>query len=106
MADANPVDAVAASAAVLLLAAVTMATRVGGVWIMSYVRITPRVETFLKYMSVSVLISIVVPATWAAGPHVWLGVGTAVLVMVATRSALSAMLAGTALAAVARGLGL
>jgi uncharacterized membrane protein len=106
MADANPVDAVAASAAVLLLAAVTMATRVGGVWIMSYVRITPRIETFLKYMSVSVLISIVVPATWAAGPRIWLGVGMAALVMVVTRNALSAMLAGTALAAFARGVGL
>ena len=36
------VDTVAAVAAVLLLTLVTMATRVGGVWIMSYVDITPR----------------------------------------------------------------
>ena len=50
------VDTVAAISAVVLLALVTMATRVGGVWIMSYVTITPRVEAFLKYMSVSVLI--------------------------------------------------
>jgi uncharacterized membrane protein len=106
MADAVSADAVAAFGAVLLLAAVTMATRLGGVWIMSYVRITPRIETFLKYMSVSVLISIVVPATWTAGPRIWLGVGTAALVMIGTRSALAAMLAGTALAAVARGFGL
>jgi Branched-chain amino acid transport protein (AzlD) len=67
MADAVPVDTVAACGAVLLLAVVTMVTRVGGVWMMSYVRITPRVETFLKYMSISVLISIVVPAAWAGG---------------------------------------
>jgi uncharacterized membrane protein len=106
MIDANAVDSVAPFGAVLLLAAVTLATRVAGVWMMSWVRITPRIETFLKYMSVSVLISIVVPATWAAGPHIWFGVGTAALVMLATQSALSAMLAGTALAAVARGFGL
>ena len=79
--DANAVDAIAAVGAVLLLAAVTLATRVGGVWLMSCVRITPRVETFLKYMSVSVLIAIVAPATWRAGPHIWLGVAAAALVM-------------------------
>jgi uncharacterized membrane protein len=57
-------------------------------------------------MSVSVLISIVVPTTWTAQPRIWLAVGTAALVMIATRSALGAMLAGTALAAFARGVGL
>jgi uncharacterized membrane protein len=102
MADALSVDAIA----VVLLAAVTAATRVGGVWMMSYVPITPRVETFLKYMSVSVLIAIVAPATWRAGPHIWLAVGTAALLMIATRSAVGAMLAATAVAALARGVGL
>lgn len=106
MADANSVDAVSAIAAVLLLAVVTMGTRVGGVWMMSYVRITPRVEVFLRYMSLSVLVSIVAPAAWSGGPHVWLGVATAALVMAATRSTLGAMLAGTALAAFARTVGL
>jgi uncharacterized membrane protein len=100
------VDATAAISAVVLLAVVTMATRVGGVWIMSYVAITPRIEAFLKYMSLSVLISIVVATSWTAGPRIWLGVGTAALVMVATRSAVGAMLAGTALAAFARSFGL
>jgi uncharacterized membrane protein len=100
------VDTVAAVSAVVLLAIVTMATRNGGVWIMSYVAITPRVEAFLKYMSVSVLISIVAATTWSAGPRIWLAVAMAALVMVATRSAVGAMLAGTALAAFARSLGL
>jgi branched chain amino acid efflux pump len=100
------VDAIAAISAVALLAVVTMATRVGGVWIMSYVAITPRIEAFLKYMSVSVLISIVVATTWAAGPRVWLAVAAAALVMVATRSAVGAMLTGTALAAFAKSFGL
>jgi uncharacterized membrane protein len=100
------VDAIAAIGAVVLLAIVTMATRVGGVWIMSYVEITPRIEAFLKYMSISVLVSIVATTTWAAGPRIWLAVGAAALVMVATRSALGAMLAGTALAAFARSFGL
>ncbi len=100
------VDALAAIGAVIILSVVTMATRLSGVWIMSTVAITPRVEAFLKYMSVSVLISIVAASTWTAGPRVWLAVGTAALVMALTRSTLGAMLAGTALAAFARGLGL
>ena len=106
MADATSINAIAAIGTVLLLAAVTLATRVGGVWMMSHVRVTPRVETFLKYMSVSVLISIVVPTAWRAAPHIALGVSGAAFVMAATRSALCAMLAGMALAALARSFGL
>lgn len=97
-------DTVAAVAAVLLLTLVTMATRIGGVWIMSYVKITPRIEAFLKYMAVSVLISIVVPTTIAAAPRIWIAVAAAAIVAAITRSALSAMLVGAALAAVVKNL--
>jgi uncharacterized membrane protein len=100
------VDEIAAIGAVLLLMLVTIATRVGGVWIMSYVKITPRIEAFLKYMATSVLISIVVPTTLAASPRIWIAVGAAAVAMIATGSALTAMLIGTALAAFARGFGL
>jgi uncharacterized membrane protein len=100
------VETFAAIGAVILLSAVTMATRFGGVWIMSTVPITPRIEAFLKYMSVSVLVSIVAAGTWTAGPRIWIAVGTAALVMAFTRSTLTAMLAGTAIAALTRGFGL
>ena len=82
------VDEVAAIGAVLLLMFVTIATRIGGVWIMSYVEITPRIEAFLQYM--------------AASPRIWLAVGAAIVAMATTGSALGAMLIGTALAAFAR----
>jgi uncharacterized membrane protein len=100
------VDGVAAVSAILLLMLVTLATRVGGVWIMSYVAITPRIEAFLKYMAASVLISIVVPTTLTAAPRIWIAVAAAAIAMIATGSALSAMLIGTALAALARAFGL
>jgi uncharacterized membrane protein len=100
------VDGMVAVGAIVLLALVTMATRVGGAWIMSYVSITPRIEAFLKYMSLSVVMSIVAATTWTAGPRFWLGVATAAVVMIASRSALGAMLAGTACAALARGFGM
>jgi uncharacterized membrane protein len=100
------VNTVAAVTAVLLLTLVTMATRLGGVWMMSYVEITPRIEAFLKYMAVSVLISIVVPTTLAAAPRIWIAVAAAAIVAAATRSALGAMLVGAALAAVGKNLGM
>jgi uncharacterized membrane protein len=96
------VDEASAIGAVLLLTLVTVATRLGGVWIMSYIEITPRIEAFLKYMAASVLISIVVPATLAGTPRIWLAVGAAALVAIATRSALGAMVVGTVVAAFAR----
>jgi uncharacterized membrane protein len=96
------VDDASAIGAILLLALVTIATRMGGVWIMSYIEITPRIEAFLRYMAASVLISIVVPATLAATPRMWLAVGSAALVMIATRGALSAMVVGMIVAAFAK----
>ena len=92
--------------AVLLLTLVTVATRLSGVWIMSYVRITPRIEAFLKYMAAGVLIAIVVPNTLAASPRIWIAVLAAAVAMIATRSALAAMLIGTALAAAGRWVGI
>jgi uncharacterized membrane protein len=96
----------AAIGAVLLLSLVTFATRIGGVWIMTYVPITPRIEAFLKYMAASVLISIVVPATLSGSPRIWVAVAAAVVTVAASGSALGAMLIGTALAAIGRNLGL
>ncbi len=94
----------AAIGAVLLLTVVTVATRFSGVWIMSFVEITPRIEAFLRYLAVSVLISIVVPATLNASPRIWLAVAAAAVTMIVTSSAVGAMLAGVAVAAAARGL--
>jgi uncharacterized membrane protein len=93
----------AAIGAVLLLTVVTVATRFSGVWIMSFVEITPRIEAFLRYLAVSVLISIVVPATLNASPRIWLAVAAAAVTMIVTSSAVGAMLAGVAVAAAARG---
>jgi branched chain amino acid efflux pump len=92
----------AAIVAIVLLALVTAGTRFAGVWIMSYVAISPRIEAFLKYMAASVLISIVVPATLAASPRMWFAVGAAALVMIATRNALGAMVTGAVVAALGK----
>jgi uncharacterized membrane protein len=100
------VDDVSAVTAIALMTLVTFTTRAAGVWIMSYVAITPRVQAFLKYMAASVLISIVVPAALASMPRIWLAVGAAAVAMIVTRSAPTAMLVGATLAAIGKGFGL
>jgi len=100
------VDDVSATLAVMLMALVTLAMRVGGVWIMSKVAMTPRVEAFLKAMAASVFISIVVPSTLSASPRIWLAVAAAMAVMALTRSSLAAMVIGMACAALGRSFGL
>lgn len=100
------VDDVAAIGAVLVLALVTIATRLAGVWIMSYVQITARIEAFLKHMATSVFIAIVVPAAVNGAPRIGLAVAAATVAMIASRSALAAMLVGTAVAAAAKSFGL
>jgi uncharacterized membrane protein len=46
---------------ILIMTLVTLATRFGGVFIMSFVRISPRIESFINTMASSVLIAIIVP---------------------------------------------
>ncbi len=44
-----------------IMALVTLATRFGGVFLMSFIRINPRIESFINTMASSVLIAIIVP---------------------------------------------
>ena len=100
------VETTAAIAVILVLMLVTMATRVGGVWLMSFVEITPRVQAFLRCMATSVLISIVVPTVLISPPRIWIAVAASAIVMATSGSALGAMLIGAASAALARWFGL
>lgn len=48
-------------ALIAIMAVVTLVTRFGGVFVMSFVRISPRIESFINTMASSVLIAIIVP---------------------------------------------
>lgn len=52
-------------ALVAIMAMVTLVTRFGGVFLMSFVRINPRIESFINTMASSVLIAIVVPQAFS-----------------------------------------
>lgn len=92
----------AALLAILGMALVTYATRAGGVLLMSFVPITPRLEAFLRHLSSSVLVALVVPTALKGGTAAIVAVAATVLVMAATRQMVVAMLAGAAAAALLR----
>lgn len=98
------VDDLTAVLAIGAMAGVTYLTRAGGILLMGFVTLTPRVEAFLRSLSSSVLVALVVPAAVNGGGVATVALVVTVAVMLATRSALGAMLAGVAVAAAGRNL--
>ena len=89
--------------AILGMALVTYLTRAGGVLLMGIVPVTPRVEAFLRYLSSSVLVALVVPAVIeSCDPATFVAVAVTVLVMAVSRQLVAAMLVGVVAAALLR----
>ena len=84
------------------MAAVTYLTRIGGLWLMAVIPLSKRVERFLEAMSGTVLVSILVPAAIRGDGSAALAIAGAATVMVLTRQSLVAVIAGVAIAALAR----
>jgi uncharacterized membrane protein len=92
--------------AIGLMALLTYLLRIGGVAMMSRVRITPPVERALAALPGSIVAATVVPIAIAAGPPAILGVLAAVLTARLAGNELAALLAGLAAAAAMRAFGL
>jgi len=82
-----------------LMALVTLVTRFGGVWIMSFIPISPRVESFINAMSGSVLIAILVPVAVEGDLAARLALLATAVVMLATKKPMPAIAAGILTAA-------
>lgn len=82
--------------AILGMAAVTYATRVGGLWLLRRLGGTPsgRVAAWLRAIPGAVLVAIVAPNVLAAGPAGAVAAMAVALVAARTRSVLFAMLTG------------
>ena len=89
---------------VAMMAIVTLATRLGGVWFMSFMPLSTRVEAFLRYLAGSVFVALVVPAVARGGPAAMTAVGVAVGAMLVTRKVMASMAIGVAAAALYRAL--
>ena len=92
-------ESMSAYLAIALMALVTLGTRLGGAFLMRFVTLSPRVTRFLEAMSVCVLAAVVATFVVNNGTREAAAVGVAILVMLATRSAVGAMLVAMLLAA-------
>lgn len=87
---------------IALMGLVTLATRFGGVFVMSFVRINPRIESFINTMASSVLIAIIVPMAFSGDLGAVASLATTTVIMLATRRVLPAISGGIVAAALVR----
>ncbi len=89
-------------ALILIMTLVTLLTRFGGVFAMSFVRISPRIESFINTMASSVLIAIIVPMAFAGDAGAIAALSVTAIAMLIIRKPLLAIAAGILAAALAR----
>lgn len=87
---------------ILIMAVVTLATRWGGVFVMSFVPINYRVQQFISAMSGSVLVAVLTPLAVAGDNGARLALLTTAIVMLTLRKPLPAIAAGILMAALFR----
>jgi len=93
--------------AIIAIAAMTLVTflcRIGGVVLMSHVRITPRIERGLRALPGSIILATILPAALDNGWPAIAALGAAVAVMAATRIDLLGLAAGLGTLSVIRAL--
>lgn len=87
---------------ILIMAVVTLATRWGGVFVMSFVPINYRVQQFINAMSGSVLVAVLTPLAVNGDNGARLALLSTALVMLWLKKPLPAIAAGIVVAGVVR----
>lgn len=87
---------------VMIMALVTVATRWGGVYVMAFVQIGPRVEQFIAAMSSSVLVALLAPMAYQSDNAARLALLITAGAMLIIRKPLPAIAAGVVAAALFR----
>jgi len=103
MSDFGRMDVMLAFA---VMAAVTVASRLGGFWLMGYIEITPRVRRMLDALPGSIIVAAALPAVVNGGAVVILAIVAAMAITIIRRNEFVAVITGMAVAALARALGL
>src|SRR3546814_283993 len=88
--------------AVLVMAVVTLATRWGGVYVMSFVPISNRVKRFIQAMSGSVLVALLAPIALTGDNGARLSLFTTAVFMLLLNNPLPAISCGQLAAALVR----
>lgn len=87
---------------ILGMALITYGTRAGGFWLMRFVPLSGRVESWLKSIPGAVIAAVVAPAVWKGGWIELIGLVLAVIAIRLTRQELVAILVGIGTVAVLR----
>ncbi|PCM45073.1 AzlD family protein [Marinobacter sp. ANT_B65] len=89
-------------ALILIMTLVTLATRFGGVFVMSFVKISPRIESFINTMASSVLIAIIVPMAFGGDAGAIAALSVTAITMLLLKKPLPSIAAGILAAALIR----
>jgi uncharacterized membrane protein len=92
--------------AILAMACVTYATRISGLAFMSRVKLSKRMEAWLRYIPGTILVSLVAPTVLTDGPAEALAALATALIAWRTRNLLLAMLVGVGVVLILRVSGL
>lgn len=84
---------------ICLIALIVFTTRILGAELMNLFQLTPRMETFLRSMALSVFVAIVASAAASNGPRESIAILIAAAIMYLSKSAMAAMFAGVIFAA-------
>jgi uncharacterized membrane protein len=90
--------------AIAVMGVVTFAIRAGGFWLMSHVRLTPRLRRMLEALPGAVVVATVLPLVVRDGLPATLAIIAAVVVMALRRNDLLAVICGMGVAALVRAL--
>ncbi|KIP99697.1 MULTISPECIES: AzlD domain-containing protein [Pseudomonas] len=91
---------------VIVMAVVTLATRWGGIFVMSFVPINLRTQQFISAMSGSVLVALLAPLALEGDNGARLALASTAVVMLLVKKPLPAIAAGILVAALVRQTGL
>lgn len=87
---------------VLAFGLTSLACRIGGFWVMSFVTITPRLEAALKATPIAVMVGIVTPAAARGNPVELVALAVIGVIMRLMKNDLIAAVAGIAVIAIGR----
>ena len=87
------------------MTAVTVASRLGGYWLMGYVNVTPRVRRMLDALPGSIIVAAALPVAVNGGLVVMFAISAAMIVTIIRRNDFVAVITGMAVAALARAIG-
>lgn len=92
--------------ALAVMTAVTVLARLGGYWLMGYVTITPRVRRMMDALPGSIVVAAALPVVIDGGAVAIAAIGAALAVQIVLRNDFITVIAGMAVAAAARAVGI